>query len=269
MKFSIVTPSLNCAAYIARNIRSVREQNCAPGELEHWIIDGGSTDGTIEILKREPDIKWISEKDDGLPDAVNKGIKRSNGEWIIWLNADDALAPGALRIFLDEERYHPECAIFCGAQKVFDYEERLEAVTPGWDYDLRDLIGKRTAIIQASTFVHRRVYDQVGLLDTTFRYAMDYEWVVRAMQSFACRPIDAVLTYYYRRRGSIMDKGIAGQHREFLRVRRMYHKSPWNLAELRLRFYLATDFLRRNHKLRACIRRIKTWLGYPPSHPAS
>lgn len=268
MTFSIITPSLNCGAYILRNIDSVREQLIPAGQLEHWIIDGASTDSTVEILKSQKDIKFVSEPDNGLSDAVNKGIGLSTGEWIIWLNADDALAPKAIEVFLRELNASPEMSIFCGAQKVFGYDGRLEAVTPGWDYDLRDLLGKRTAIIQASTFVHRRVYDKVGLLDATFRYAMDYEWAVRAMQDFACRPIDSVLTYYYRRRGSIMDRGIAGQHREFLRVRRMYHKSPWDLAELRLRFYLATDCLRRNRTLRAWVRRVKTWLGYPPLHPA-
>src|SRR2546421_11161603 len=96
MLTSIVTPSLNCGQYILRNITSVREQKFNPNELEHWIIDGGSRDQTVEILRNQKDVKWVSEPDNGLSDAVNKGIRLSQGDWIIWLNADDELAPGAI-----------------------------------------------------------------------------------------------------------------------------------------------------------------------------
>ena len=99
MKFSVITPSYNCKEFILENIQSVRAQGLGPEELEHWIIDGGSTDGTVELLKSETGIHWISELDKGLADAVNKGILRSKGEWIIWLNADDLLASDACAVF--------------------------------------------------------------------------------------------------------------------------------------------------------------------------
>lgn len=250
-----------------RNINSVRAQGIPPSDLEHWIIDGGSTDQTIEILKREHDIKWISEPDNGLSDAVNKGIRRAKGEWIIWLNSDDELAPRSLEGFLRESRAHPDTRVFCGAQKVFGYTGELESVVLAWDYNLNDLLGRRTAINQASTFVHRQVYETVGLLDTDERFAMDYEWMVRAMHRFKCRPIDVVLTHYHRRPGSIMDAGIAGQHRAFLKLRREYGRSRWDLAELRWRFYVATEFLRRIAWLRRAVRALKRVFGRAPSHP--
>src|SRR5205807_7558396 len=117
--------------------------------------------------------------------------------------------------------------------------------------------GRRTAINQAATIVHRRVYEKVGLLDTTFRFAMDYEWVVRAVHALRCQPLPDVLAHYHRRHGSIMDAGIAGQHREFLRVRRMYGKGRWELAELKFRFYLATDWLRQISPVRKLIQYLK------------
>ena len=104
MRFSVITPSFNCGNCIADNFRSVRDQGFPPDQLEQWVIDGGSTDGTVELLTQQPDIKWISETDRGLSDAVNKGIQRATGDWIIWLNADDLLAKDACKIFLECSR---------------------------------------------------------------------------------------------------------------------------------------------------------------------
>src|SRR5205809_5853400 len=97
--FTIVTPTLNCGDCLPRNLRSVWSQSLASDEVEQWVIDGGSTDGTLALLRQNPDVEYISEKDRGLSDAVNKGIERAKGDWIIWLNADDELAPGALVAF--------------------------------------------------------------------------------------------------------------------------------------------------------------------------
>ena len=265
--FTIVTPSLNCGDCLPRNLASVQSQGLSPDQIEHWVIDGGSTDGTLEILKRHATIHYISEKDRGLSDAVNKGIQRAAGQWIIWLNADDELAPGALTAFKDAISKFPQAYIFCGAQKVFRYDGSLETITEGWDYNLRDLLGMRTSIIQASTFVHRSVYDKAGLLNVDCRYAMDYEWTVRAAHHFRCQPLPVVLTHYHRRRGSIMDAYMAAHYQTFLRVRRQYKQSRMSLAEWRIRFYLMTEPLRNVPWVRSAIRKIKTLLGYSPHHP--
>src|SRR5690242_6170054 len=124
--FTIVTPALNCAVYLPRNFASVHCQGLPIGEIEQWVIDGGSSDGTIELLKQQPHIKYVSEKDKGLSDAVNKGIRRATGDWIIWLNADDELASGALRGFKDILRQNPGVYLFCGKQEVVGYDGALE-----------------------------------------------------------------------------------------------------------------------------------------------
>jgi len=264
--FTVVTPTLNCGDCLARNLASVRSQGLAPWEIEQWVIDGESTDGTVEWLKRQPEIHFISEKDRGLSEAVNKGIQRANGQWIIWLNADDELAPGALIAFKDALKKFPANSIFCGAQKVFGYDGGLEAITEGWDYNLHDLLGMRTSIVQASTFVHRSVYVKIGLLDVNCCDAMDYEWMVRAAHHYSCQPLDVVLTHYHRRRGSIMDAQTAGFYRTFLRVRRHYKQSRLALAEWRIRFYLMTEPLRRIGWLRQVVRETKRILGRAPLH---
>jgi glycosyltransferase involved in cell wall biosynthesis len=267
MLFSIVTPSLNCGSFISNNIASIRKQGFGPDQLEHWVIDGGSTDGTLDILKRETGVKWISEPDKGLSDAVNKGIQRAAGDWIIWLNADDFLADNALATFLKYARSHPDIRIFCGDEGILRYDETVEQTVSGWDYNLKDLLGTETGMNQASTFVHREVYQKVGLLDVSVRYAMDYEWLVRAMHHFRCVPIPQVLTFYRRRPGSIMDAHMAKHFETFLAVRRKYNCPRWSRAEFRIRFYIYTDWLRKIPWSRRFVRRIRGLFGKAPLHP--
>lgn len=265
--FTIVTPAFNCRSFLPRNIASVRAQGLATGQVEHWVIDGASKDGTAEYLQEQPDIKFISEPDRGLSHAVNKGIKRATGEWIIWLNADDALAENALKQFLKALPSYPDTYVFCGAQNLLGYDDQLERVSESWDYNLKDLLGSRTAIVQASTIVHRSVYERVGILDESYRYAMDYEWTVRAMHHFRCQPLPIVLTNYHRRLGSITDAGMANACRDMLRVRRKYNKGIFGWGEWRLRLYIWTEPLRRIIWLRRSVRKFKALFGRKPLHP--
>lgn len=135
--FTIITPALNCRELLPRNIASVRAQRLT-NQIEHWVIDGGSKDGTVEFLQTQPDVRFISEKDNGLSNAVNKGIQRATGEWIIWLNADDELAVNALSEFLKLVRQFPNTYVFSGSQKLFGYDGSLERISEGWDYNLKD-----------------------------------------------------------------------------------------------------------------------------------
>lgn len=265
--FTIVTPAFNCRSFLPRNIASVRAQELVAGQVEHWIIDGGSKDGTVEYLQQQREIKFISEPDRGLSHAVNKGLQRAQGEWIIWLNADDALAENALKQFLTVLPTFPDTYVFCGAQNVLGYDGRLERVSEPWDYNLRDLLGSRTAIVQASTIVHRSVYERVGLLDESYRYAMDYEWTVRAMHHFRCQPLAMVLTQYHRRLGSITDAGMANACRDMLRVRRKYKRGFFEWGEWRLRLYIWTEPLRRIGWLRRIVRKLGARAGREPLHP--
>ncbi len=98
-KISIVTPSYNSAEFIEDCIQSVLKQNYP--NFEHIIIDGGSTDGTVEILKKYPHLKWISEPDEGQSDALNKGFKKAEGDIIGWLNSDDVYLPGTFNKVAD------------------------------------------------------------------------------------------------------------------------------------------------------------------------
>lgn len=267
MLFTIVTPSLNCREYLPQNFESVQKQGFGPEDLEQWVIDGGSTDGTVEFLKSQTRARWVSEKDKGLSDAVNKGIQRATGDWIIWLNADDLLSDGALKLFLEYAAKHPDIRVFTGDQAVLDYQGNLEVVSEGWDYNLKDLLGTRTGLNQASTIVHREVYARAGLLDVSIHYAMDYEWLVRAMHLYKCVYIPAVLTSYRRRKGSIMDANMAKHFETFLATRRAYRQPRFSAAEWRLRFFIYTDWMRQNLFMRKTVRKIKGLFGHQLKHP--
>ncbi len=268
--FSIITPSLNCREYISENIKSVKNQDINNNQIEHWIIDGLSTDGTTDYLSSELDIKWISEPDNGLSHAVNKGIKLSSGDWIIWLNADDMLAPNALKILIQHIIKFPKCKMFCGAQNVLNYDGNVEFTNQGYKYSVNDLLEKQTGIIQASTIVHREVYEKVGLLDEENHmfYTMDYEWILRAAKHYETIVIPDVLSIYRRRKDSITDtlEGTYKQHKDFLSIRRKYKCSRFSLQEIKLNFYLISHPLRRINWLRSIIRKIKIYFGISVYH---
>ena len=174
---SIVTPSYNQGTFIERTIHSVLDQGI-PG-LEYIVVDGGSRDDTVDILKRYDDrIDWTSALDNGQADAVNKGIRRARGEIIGWLNSDDIYYDGALAAVLDYFKAHPEVDILYGDAHHIDAEDRIiePYYTEDWDYErLQDIC----FICQPSVFFRRRLVDRVGLLDDRLQYCMDYEYWLR------------------------------------------------------------------------------------------
>jgi len=183
--FTIVTPCLNGAATLEQALESVREQDYA-GEVEHVVVDGGSTDGTLEILDAAR-VRYISEPDRGLSDAVNKGIRMARGDVVGWLNADDVYLPGALaragKAFAerDETLWVTGPCLIIGA----DGEEIRPAVTRyknfflrRWSYPLHLV---QNFVSCPSTFVRRDAFDRVGLLDERFKYSMDYDLWLRAL----------------------------------------------------------------------------------------
>src|SRR5438309_5772154 len=116
---SVVTPSLNQGAYIEETIRSVLDQDYP--RIEHIVVDGGSTDGTLEILRRYPHLTWVSEPDGGQADAVNKGFRLAEGEIFGWLNADDLYLPGTISAAVAVLR-ETGCGLVHGGWRQIDEE---------------------------------------------------------------------------------------------------------------------------------------------------
>src|SRR5258706_6083465 len=124
-RISIVTPSFNQAAYVDATIRSVLDQRYP--NLEYIVVDGGSTDGSVDIIRRYEDrlTYWVSEPDRGQADAINKGLARATGEIRAYLNSDDLYLPGALLRVAAEYRAHPDADIICGVCRVIDEHGRM------------------------------------------------------------------------------------------------------------------------------------------------
>lgn len=179
MKVSIITPSYNQGVFIEQTLHSVADQ-AAPGiEIEHVVFDGGSTDQTVEVLKRfEPSVRWQSKKDKGQSDAVNQGLRATDGEIIGWLNSDDVYYPGAIETVVRYFQAHPGTDIVYGMADHIDREGRAFEVYPSEPWDFERL--KQTCFIcQPALFFRRQMVERHGLLDETLDYCMDYEYWLR------------------------------------------------------------------------------------------
>ena len=187
-RVTIVTPSLNQAAYLEETIRSVASQDYP--NLEHWIIDGGSTDGSLDIIRRwagrRKSIRWVSEKDRGQSEAINKGFRRSSGEIVTWLNSDDAYAPGAVRRAAEFLASHPDCMLAYSEAVIVDERGALMGTFPHTQkiFNYRRLVAVSDYIAQPSAFIRRKVLDKVGLLDESLHWCMDWDLWVRIAEKY-------------------------------------------------------------------------------------
>lgn len=177
MKVSIVTPSYNQGQFIERTLRSVASQTGA--EIEHVVFDGGSKDGTVDILKAfVPPVRWVSQKDNGQTDAVNKGIRATDGEIIGWLNSDDIYYPGAVACVVAFLEQNPDVDVVYGLADHIGLDDVAFEDYPTEPWNLERL--KETCFIcQPALFLRRRVVEQHGLLDESLHFCMDYAYWLR------------------------------------------------------------------------------------------
>jgi glycosyltransferase involved in cell wall biosynthesis len=182
---SIVTPSRNMGRFLEETIRSVLEQDYP--HIEYWVIDGDSTDGTLEILRRyEGRLKYISEPDQGHADAVNKGFRLTSGSIFTFLNADDTLLPGAIRTVAAAFTADPNASVVYGNAWHVAEDGRRIARYPVEPYDPAKL-ARRCFICQPAAFVRREVFAEVGMLNANLHYAPDYDLWIRIARKYPQR----------------------------------------------------------------------------------
>jgi glycosyltransferase involved in cell wall biosynthesis len=180
-RVSIITPSFNQSKYLEETIQSVLNQNYP--NLEYIIIDGGSNDGSVEIIQKYANrlFYWVSEPDEGQSAAINKGLRHATGEIWAWMNSDDAFLPRAIITAVDWLDSHPDCGIVYGDCIWVDEEgnEINRQVSNPFDY-VAYLSECNNFIPSSSTFIRREVTDAIGLLDESMDMVMDMDYWLRA-----------------------------------------------------------------------------------------
>ena len=179
---SIVTPSFNQAEYLEATIRSVLKQDHE--NVEYWVIDGASTDGSVEIIEKFKDrLKgWVSEKDSGQADAINKGVARASGEIVAWLNSDDYYLPGAISSAVKVFEENPDVVMVYGDMLAVDESGHTINELKYKQLSLEDLLCFQI-IGQPAVFFRRDAYEKSGGLDINFHFLLDHQlWIRLAEQ---------------------------------------------------------------------------------------
>lgn len=181
-RITVVTPSYNQGQYLEATIQSVLSQQYP--NLEYLVIDGGSTDNTVEVIEKYADqlAYWVSEKDRGQTDAINKGLRRGTGEVMGWLNSDDILLPGALHAIGQAFARDGKLMVVSGFRHFIDADGQF---MNNWirglptEYHLR----RRCILPQETVYWRREVWEKLGPLDENYRFCMDYEYWLRMLDA--------------------------------------------------------------------------------------
>ena len=209
MLFSIITVCFNSAKTIRQTFESVLSQSCK--DYEYWVIDGASTDGTVDIIREyeprfEGRMHWISEKDNGIYDAMNKGIRLTKGEYLNFLNADDYYENQTLEIVKNEIENHPGHDIYYGISRFYDSKGEYRILR---DNHMR-LPGQR--INHQAMWYRRTVFSTFGVYDTSFRISADFHHQLGLyLKNYSFFPFNQIIVNYYK----------DGYSRQFLSQRRM------------------------------------------------
>jgi glycosyltransferase involved in cell wall biosynthesis len=227
MKISVITPSFNQAQFIERTILSVLSQNYP--DLEFIIMDGGSTDGTLEILKKYANrIIWKSEKDNGQSDAINKGLQMATGDIVTYLNSDDTYEPEALQKIADFFQNNPTQKWVYGKCKIINANDQ-EIRKPITFY--KNLLSRRynytkllteNFISQPATFWKKALHAEIGYFNTEEHFCMDYDFWLRIGQKYPAGIINDYLAnfrYYTNSKSGSVNKK---QFQDELRIAKKY-----------------------------------------------
>lgn len=196
---SIVTPSLDQGLYVEDAILSVLEQDYP--RIEHIVIDGGSTDRTLSVLAGFRHLRWVSEPDEGQAHAINKGFRMADGEIFSWLNADDYLLPGAVSAAV-EVLTETGCALVHGGWRQVREDGTTIKDVPVVPFDRIRQLEIANRVCQPGAFFTREAYWEVGGLDESYSFAMDYELWLKLGARFRVAHIDRVQAAYRYHAGS-------------------------------------------------------------------
>ncbi len=215
---TVVTLSYNQGRFIRATIESVLSQNYP--RLEYIIMDGGSTDETAAVVSEYASrLTWISEKDNGQSHAINKGFRMAKGELVSWLNSDDIIFPGALRLAADEFQKNPRLgAVYGEGHEIYadgKFRQRFPCTEP---FNLWKLVHLSDYILQQTSYFRKDVLDEVGYVDEELHYGMDWDLFIRIGKRYE-------IGYIPKLMGAIREypeaKSFAGGAKRFAELARM------------------------------------------------
>jgi glycosyltransferase involved in cell wall biosynthesis len=214
-RLSVVTPSYNQRQFIEETIRSVLLQGYS--DLEYIVIDGGSTDGSVDIIRKYERwlAYWASEPDRGQSHAINKGIVRASGDILFWLNSDDLVLPGAFstvaRLFIKG----PQVRLVTGQAQVINEEGEQIGMLPSRFSSWRDFGSRKCTIRQVATFFDRGLFEELGMIDESVDYCMDIDLLLRFTRKFPPLVVDAHLSAYRKHGCAKFDNNCVAGYKEF------------------------------------------------------
>ena len=229
-RITVVTPSFNQASYVETAIQSVLGQFYP--NLEYIIMDGGSTDGSVDIIRRyESSLAfWVSGKDGGQADAINRGFAHATGDILCWLNSDDFYLPGTLRRIADMLAAKiREPALVYGGTLFFRDDSNHSKVARPREFDPR-LLGILDYILQPSTFWTSALWRMCGHLDATMSFAFDWEWFLRAAKLIAFTRCENILSGYRLHAGQKSGSGGKARRMEILEVAQRHSETAYREA---------------------------------------
>ena len=191
-RITVVTPSFNQAKFLERTIQSVLDQGYP--NLEYIIIDGGSTDGSVDIIRRYEEYLayWVSEPDQGQSNAINKGLRRATGDWVAWQNSDDTYWPGTFQDLAEAAEKFPHAGLIIGNMMLMDEHGRalrdIQYVRPTH----KSLLAEGMVLTNQSAFWRRDCHGHIGYLNEDLHYSFDYEWFLRLTNHAAAEHVDRI-----------------------------------------------------------------------------
>lgn len=202
---SIITPSFNQAAYLENTLRSVFSQDYP--EIEYIVVDGGSTDGSLEIIEAYASqlAWWVSEPDEGQAAAINKGLDRARGEVVAWLNSDDLYLPGAVSGAVEALQAHPEAGMVYGDAITIDAGGCPIKALRFPDWGLRQFVGFRI-ICQPAVFMRRSVLQASGQLNPKYHFMLDHHLWIRIARE---KPVQHISAFWAAARHHPAAKNVA------------------------------------------------------------
>jgi glycosyltransferase involved in cell wall biosynthesis len=232
---SIITACYNAADSIEAAIRSVRAQTYP--DIEHIVIDGGSSDGTADIIRGHADglAYWVSERDKGISDAWNKGLAKATGSVIGMLNADDLYDPEAVATAVSALEAGGRCIVY-GTTRFFDREPSVTVAVGDKVFDPA-VLEYGFGFMHTTCFVPKAVYDEVGGFDTRYRIAIDTDFLLRC--HYLGIPFHKTGIVTHMRTGGLSQRRFTQAYREYLSQLRDHGYPRWKIARALLHHYKA------------------------------